>query len=71
MHNTKLQNAEFALTSTECNLRYILGDNPRNEKLIKNTKRIIEAYKRYIRLLKRNPEIANSCKGSGIVRFLG
>lgn len=47
MHNTPRQNLEFQLTSTENNLRYILGEpkTERNLKLIKATQSSISQIK--------------------------
>lgn len=53
MHNTPLQNAEFALTFTETNLRWLLGEEPPNEAKIATCKAQIEARKLEIEQLRK------------------
>lgn len=45
MHNTPLQNLEFQLAFTETNLRWMLGEEPRDIPLIEKTKAKISEIK--------------------------
>ena len=52
-HNTDLQNAEFELTWSETNLRYLLGDENPNLEKIAAVKKIIAQVKENIQNLKK------------------
>ena len=41
MHNTPEVNLRFKIQFTTTNLRYLLGENPRNKQLIKKMRKII------------------------------
>jgi hypothetical protein len=55
MHNTPLANAEFQLTFCETNLRWLLGDEPRDEAKIDYTQSEITRLKEHVNTLKKNP----------------
>lgn len=48
MHNTPLQNAEFALTFTETNLHWLLGAEPQDNEAIERCKAQITERKKEV-----------------------
>lgn len=63
MHNTSQENLEFQITFTEGNLRYLLGDNPRNEKLINKTKTLIVELKSELEKMKLDKNYRSKISG--------
>lgn len=49
----KIKNLEFKIAFTETNIRYLLGENPRNEALIEQHRKTIEADKKEIESLNK------------------
>ncbi len=50
MHNTPKANLEFKITWTESNLRWLLGESPRNEALILKTRKLIQEMKKELKV---------------------
>lgn len=59
MHNTPLRNAEFQVTFTETNLRFLLTDNPQDPIRIERCKAQLEEANQLVETIKRelNPEL--------------
>lgn len=54
MHNTPLANAEFRVTFTETNLRWVLGEVPQNPDKIAKVKAQLDEAKAHLSFLKSN-----------------
>ena len=51
MHNSPEKNLRFKITFTETNIRYLLGETPRNDALIAQHRASIEDDKAKLRLI--------------------